>query len=110
MIALAIAGTTTKQGVSYMLLLGGCLGWGVTKPSLDKKCLAQVVFVVVAFIVTDSFRQFHINNQTHGNHNGIPRNGIKGTRTNVAHVLRVILLVKCEMQCKAEEAVMEHIL
>jgi len=63
MIALAIAGTTIKQGVSYMLLLGGCLGWGVTKPSLDRKCLAQVIFVVLAFIGTDSFRQFHINNQ-----------------------------------------------
>jgi hypothetical protein len=63
MIALAIAGTTIKQGVSYMLLLGGCLGWGVTKPSLDRKCLIQVVLVVFAFITTDAFRQYHINSQ-----------------------------------------------
>jgi len=63
MIALATLATTVKQGVSYMLLLGGSLGWGVTKPNLESKTLMQVTGVTIAFIICDAYRQYSLHTQ-----------------------------------------------
>eukprot|EP00392_Amoebophrya_sp_AT5.2_P013038 g13149.t1 len=46
MIALATLGTTIKQGVCYALLLLACLG------------MWQICLLTLAFVVTDSYRQF----------------------------------------------------
>ncbi|CAD7955463.1 unnamed protein product [Amoebophrya sp. A120] len=58
MIALATLGTTIKQGVCYALLLLACLGVGVTQPKPSTKTLMQIFALTVAFVVTDTYRQF----------------------------------------------------
>ena len=63
MILLAALGTTVKQGISCMLLLGACLGWGVHKANLDAGVWSKMVLLTVAFIATESFRVFKLLSQ-----------------------------------------------
>jgi hypothetical protein len=54
---LAIFATVLKSSVSYMLILVSCLGWGITKPYLERKVMARIITVGTVFMVFDTVRE-----------------------------------------------------
>eukprot|EP00927_Polykrikos_kofoidii_P052474 TRINITY_DN4632_c0_g1_i1.p1 TRINITY_DN4632_c0_g1~~TRINITY_DN4632_c0_g1_i1.p1 ORF type:complete len:578 (-),score=72.79 TRINITY_DN4632_c0_g1_i1:87-1703(-) len=54
---LAVFASVTKCVFSYMLVLVGAMGWGVTKPTLTSTELCRIGSLAVAFIVLDFARR-----------------------------------------------------
>lgn len=54
---LAIMSTVVKSVFSYMLALVASLGWGVTRPYLDRSTLLKVQGLTVLYIILDFLRQ-----------------------------------------------------
>ena len=55
---LAILFTVLKSIFSYMLLLVASLGWGVTRPYLDKKLISKIKILIFLYSICDFLRQF----------------------------------------------------
>jgi hypothetical protein len=53
----AISATVLKSAVSYMLLLVASLGWGVTRPYLERELVLRVLGVGAVFVFFDAVRE-----------------------------------------------------
>lgn len=52
----AVAATVAKTVFSYLLVLVGCMGWGVTKPHIDPAVLKQLGMVAILYVVLGTIR------------------------------------------------------
>eukprot|EP00921_Rhytidocystis_pertsovi_P013687 GHVQ01022233.1.p1 GENE.GHVQ01022233.1~~GHVQ01022233.1.p1 ORF type:complete len:552 (+),score=57.60 GHVQ01022233.1:390-2045(+) len=57
LLVMSILTTVLKNIFSYMLVLVASLGWGVTKPSLERPVIFRIQAVVLLYVVLDSIRQ-----------------------------------------------------
>eukprot|EP00922_Rhytidocystis_sp_ex-Travisia-forbesii_P014864 GHVS01022224.1.p1 GENE.GHVS01022224.1~~GHVS01022224.1.p1 ORF type:complete len:545 (+),score=45.94 GHVS01022224.1:150-1784(+) len=57
LLVMSILTAVFKNIFSYMLVLVASLGWGVTKPSLERPVIFKIQAVVLLYIVLDSIRQ-----------------------------------------------------
>eukprot|EP00922_Rhytidocystis_sp_ex-Travisia-forbesii_P014863 GHVS01022223.1.p1 GENE.GHVS01022223.1~~GHVS01022223.1.p1 ORF type:complete len:546 (+),score=44.21 GHVS01022223.1:87-1724(+) len=57
LLVMSILTAVLKNIFSYMLVLVASLGWGVTKPTLERPVIFKIQAVVLLYIVLDSIRQ-----------------------------------------------------
>jgi hypothetical protein len=53
----AVSSTVAKMVFSYMLVLVGCMGWGITKPNLDVGVMKSLWLVAFLYVVLGTVRE-----------------------------------------------------